>query len=293
MALMALRYAYNTNGTGRHRLDDALALIAEAGYDGVALTLDHHHFDPLADGWEHRAKALRRRLDELGLASVIETGAHFLLDFRHKHEPTLISAAHPGRARRLDYLRRATDIAAIVGSESVTFWSGVLKAGVERSDAVEWLHEGTRAAVDYMLSRNVVPAFEPEPEMMVSTVDDYAALVRAVPEVKLALDLGHVLVTEEREPEAAVLEFGDRLATVHLEDMKRGRHEHLAFGTGDMDVGVALDALRSVKFEGLVCVELSRDSFRADVMIGQARRQLTAYEERLVSSSCIAAPIEC
>ena len=52
---------------------------------------------------------------------------------------------------------------------------------------------------------------------------------------------------------------------------------------------MALSALRSVGFEGLVCVELSRDSFRADVMIGQARQQLTAYEEQLVSASGTAA----
>lgn len=280
---MNLRYAYNTNGTGRHRLDDALVLVSEAGYDGVALTLDHHHFDPFAEDWERRAEALRRRLDELGLASVVETGAHFLLDFRQKHEPTLISAAAEGRARRLAYLRRATDIAAIIGSEALTFWSGVLKPGVGRHDASGWLRDGTLEAVAYMRGRGVVPAFEPEPEMMVSTVDDFADLARAVPDVRLALDLGHVLVTGEREPEAAVLEFGDRLATVHIEDMRRGRHEHLAFGDGDMDVGAALGALRKVGFSGLVCVELSRDSFRADTMIAQARRQLAAYERDLVA----------
>ena len=279
---MSLRFAYNTNGTGRHRLDDALVLIAEAGYDGVALTLDHHHFDPLADGWERRAEDLRRRLDGLGLKVVVETGAHFLLDFRHKHEPTLISPTHEARARRLGFLKRSTDIAAILGAEGLTFWSGVLKPPIVRADAMAWLHEGTAAAVDYMLSRGVVPAFEPEPEMMVSTVDDYLALIRVVPDLQLALDLGHLLVTGEREPHVAVLEFGNRLATVHLEDMKRGRHEHLAFGQGDMDVVAALSALRRVNFSGLVCVELSRDSFRADAMIGQARRQLAAYETRLV-----------
>lgn len=280
---MNLRYAYNTNGMGRHRLDDALVLVSEAGYDGIALTLDHHHFDPFAEDWERRAEALRRRLDELGLASVIETGAHFLLDFRQKHEPTLVSAAAEGRARRLAYLRRATDIAAIIGSEALTFWSGVLKPGVRRPEASAWLAEGTREAVAYMRGRGVVPAFEPEPEMMVSTVDDYADLARAVPDLGLALDLGHVLVTGEREPEAAVLEFGDRLATVHIEDMRRGRHEHLAFGDGDMDIGASLGALREVGFTGLVCVELSRDSFRADTMIAQARRQLAAYERDLVA----------
>jgi sugar phosphate isomerase/epimerase len=41
-----LRFAYNTNGAANHRLADAVAIIAEAGYDGVALTLDFQHLDP-------------------------------------------------------------------------------------------------------------------------------------------------------------------------------------------------------------------------------------------------------
>ena len=40
-----LRYAYNTNGLQNHRLDHALELLAENGYDGVALTLDVQHLD--------------------------------------------------------------------------------------------------------------------------------------------------------------------------------------------------------------------------------------------------------
>ncbi|MGL5839906.1 MAG: hypothetical protein ACRCY3_15540, partial [Sphingorhabdus sp.] len=74
---MTLRFAYNTNGAANHRLDDALILIAEAGYDGVALTLDHHHFDPFAPGPARRAAALARRLKTLGLGVVIETGARY------------------------------------------------------------------------------------------------------------------------------------------------------------------------------------------------------------------------
>ena len=43
-----LRYGYGTNGLADLRLDDALALLADLGYDGVGLTLDHIHLDPLA-----------------------------------------------------------------------------------------------------------------------------------------------------------------------------------------------------------------------------------------------------
>ncbi len=277
---MSLRYAYNTNGLAWHRLDDALVIVAEAGYDGIALTLDHHHLDPFAADWERDAKALRRRVDELGLGVVIETGAHFLLDHRQKHEPTFVSAAAEGRRRRLDFLKRAADIGVILGAEVLSFWAGRIKPGVDPAAATAWLHEGTAAIVDYAQKQGIVPALEPEPEMFVSTVDDFAALQRAVPGVKLALDLGHVLVTGEREPDAAIREFGAHIADVHLEDMKRGDHVHLAFGDGDMDVPAALTALQDISFRGLVCIELSRDSYRADTMVSQARQAVASYERK-------------
>jgi sugar phosphate isomerase/epimerase len=90
-----LRYAYNTNGAAHHRLDDALALVADAGYDGVALTLDVHHLDPFAPDLPSRARALGARLRALGLGLVVETGARYLLDPRAKHEPTLVTADPP------------------------------------------------------------------------------------------------------------------------------------------------------------------------------------------------------
>jgi hypothetical protein len=92
---MSLRYAYNTNGLTSHRLDDALALLADCGYDGVAVTLDVAHHDPFAPDLAGRSRALRRRLDGLGLGSVVETGARFLLDPRRKHHPTLVSPDPP------------------------------------------------------------------------------------------------------------------------------------------------------------------------------------------------------
>ena len=209
---------------------------------------------------------------------MIETGARYLLAPRRKHEPTFVSATPEERARRVAFLRRAVDVGAILGAEAVSFWGGVPKPGVALADAREWLGEGIAAVAGYAVERGVVPALEPEPGMIVETVDDFAVLARTVPGLRLALDLGHLLVTGEREPAGAVREFGPVLGTVSIEDMKRGEHVHLPFGEGDMDLPACLQALEEVSFGGLVCVELSRDSHRADTMVGQARRELAEYQ---------------
>ena len=276
-----LRYAYNTNGASNHRLDDALVLIAEAGYNGVALTLDHHHHDPFAADAPGRNAQLAARLRELGLSLVVETGARYLLDARQKHEPTLLTASAAGRARRLDFLTRCLDVCAACQGETVSFWAGVPQPGVTPAQAWEWLLEGVQQVAAAAHERGVVASLEPEPGMLVETVDDYRRVQAAAPSLRMALDTGHLLVTGEREPAAAVREFAPHLGTVALEDMRRGVHEHLPFGEGDMDVPAVLAALHEIQFPGLVCVELSRESPRAHLMIPQALAYLRQAESQL------------
>ena len=279
---MSLRFAYNTNGVANHRFQDALRLIADSGYDGVALTLDHHHFDPFAPRLAHRAGVLAGQLERLGLGLVVETGARFLLEPRAKHEPTLISPEPEGRERRLDFLRRAVDICATCRGDAVSFWAGVPRPGVDAEAAWGWLVDGVARLSDYAASRGVVAAVEPEPGMRVETVDDWCRLReevarRGAAPIRLALDVGHLMVTQERVPADAVRELAPVLGTVALEDMKRGVHEHLPFGEGDLDVSSVLRALVESRFDRLVCVELSRDSHRAHTMVPQALEWLRAH----------------
>ena len=270
-----MRFAFNTNGAANHRLDDALNLIADAGYDGVALTLDIHHLDPFAPDFAGRRRALAARLKVLGLGAVIETGARFLLDPRAKHEPTLLTADPDGRARRIDFLTRALEVAADTGADAMSFWAGVPKPGVVAADARGWLEQGAAEIARRAEQLGAVAALEPEPGMLIETVDDWRAL--AIPGLRLALDTGHCLVTGERDPAATVREFAAHLGTVSIEDMKRGVHIHLPFGEGDMDLPGVLQALRDVQFDRLVCVELSRESHRADTMIPASLAYLRAH----------------
>jgi len=273
---MSLRLAYNTNGAANHRLDDALMLIADAGYDGVALTLDHHHHDPFDPQWERRTEVLAKRLGELKLGSVIETGARYLLEAREKHEPTLLNPLPEGRRRRVEFLVRAIDIAALLGSETVSFWAGVPKAEVPQHQAWTWLEEGLEQVCAAAERKRVSVSLEPEPGMLVETVADYARLAQRLPNLRLALDTGHCLVTQDIAPEAAVRAYAGRLGTVAIEDMKRGDHTHLPFGEGDMDVPAVIAALHEIAFTKLVCVEYSRESPRAHLAIPEAIESLRA-----------------
>ena len=63
-----------------------------------------------------------------------------------------------------------------------------------------------------------------------------------------------------------------RLFNVHLEDMRRGVHEHLMFGDGEMDFESVFAVLREFDCTAPVQVELSRHSHDA---VETARR---AYE---------------
>ena len=176
------------------------------------------------------------------------------------------------------FLTRALDIAARLESETMSFWAGVPKPGVGREQAFGWLHEGLSQVLDAAERVRVPASLEPEPGMLVETVADYAALAERHPRLRLALDTGHCLVTEDVEPADAVRAHADRIGTVAIEDMARGDHTHLPFGTGDMDVPAVLAALREVRFTGLVCVELSRESPRAHQAIPESIAYLREAE---------------
>src|SRR5258706_13488513 len=118
--------AYNTNGLAHHRLDDALRLLADLGYDGVALTPDVAHRDLTATSerdWENVARLCESRK----LRVVVETGARFALDPRRKHWPNLMSSDAAAGERRIAYYRKAMRLAQVLRAELVSIWSGALE----------------------------------------------------------------------------------------------------------------------------------------------------------------------
>jgi sugar phosphate isomerase/epimerase len=279
---MSLRFGYGTNGFGSHRLDHALEVIAGLGYDGVALTVDHPHLDPFGPDLAVRTAAVRRRLDRLGLAVVVETGARYVMDPWHKHEPTLVSTE--GRDRRVDLLCQAVRIGADLGAEAVSFWSGFLPEGTGEEEGWRRLVAGVDTVLAAAKRHDMVCAFEPEPGMFVDTVAGVLELRRRLgsPErLRVTLDIGHCVCNEPGTVAECVHTAGPLLANVQLDDMVPGVHEHLEFGAGQVDLPEALGALLDVGYSGLAAVELPRHGHAAPVV---AARSLETLRTALVEA---------
>ncbi len=278
----SMRFGYGTNGFWDHRLDDALAIIADLGYQGVGLTLDHPHLDPFSLDVKARVAAIGRRLDSLGLAVVVETGARYLLDPRRKHEPTLVSAKD--RDVRVDLLRRAVRIADSLGAGAVSFWSGILPAGTTPGQGWDRLASGVEKVLVTAEEFGVDLAFEPEPGMFAERLEDVLELRRRLgdPErLRVTLDVGHGVCNEPDGPEGAVARAGSLIANVQLDDMRPRVHEHLEFGEGDIDLAGVLGALDRAGYTGVAAVELPRHGHAAPLVAERSKRALDAAWERV------------
>ncbi|MFT5050043.1 MAG: L-ribulose-5-phosphate 3-epimerase [Chlamydiales bacterium] len=282
---------YNTNGLAHHRLLDALRLLSDLGYEGVAITPDVGVLDPLQLDRGLMADT-RSWAQDLGLALSIETGARFVLDARRKHYPTLLEDDPQARARRVDFLKRSIDMAAALEAPLVSLWSGAApdgcvaddpdSPGAEDARAIGWerLCHGLTQVLEHGRECGVQIAFEPEPGMFIERPGGYGELLErlgpAGDALGLCLDVGHLLVTGDLPVERVIHAWAPRLVHVHLDDIADGIHEHCMFGSGDLDLTATLSALIEVGYDGMAAVELSRDSHRGAAAAGEAMDRIRA-----------------
>ena len=264
---------YNTNGFAHHYLDDAIDIIAELGYGGLAFTFDVNHFEPAHPNAFARIADFADRIAERKLACVIETGARFILDPRHKHQPTLISPDPHDRTRRWDFLQLCADFAPKFGSSVLSFWSGTPIDNAPSSELMNRLVEGCQTLADAARSQNVRLAFEPEPGMFIDTMEKFAELHSRVnhPNFGLTVDVGHLVCDGELPISKHLVRWKDWLWNVHIEDMRRGVHDHRMFGEGEVDFADVFAGLRAANYSGMVSVELSRHSHDA---VNTARKSI-------------------
>lgn len=256
-----LRLGYNSNGFPHHRLEDALPWLAELGYGAVAITPDVGRLDPRTTADSEVAR-IGRLCAQLDLEPVLETGGRFILDPRRKHRPNLLEPDGGWRAR-LDLLLQMARWCELLGARVLSLWSGELPPGQDDAGAEGRLAAALEELGGRALQHGVTLALEPEPGHWIGTLESYRRFCAAHPGLcRLTLDVGHLLVTGEAEPHAAVARMRDEIANLQLDDMRRRIHRHLPPGEGDLDWPALAAALRGAGLNAPACWELSRDGHR-------------------------------
>ena len=276
-----MRPGFSTNSIGDVPPADAVAILADLGYQSLALTPDRGLFGGIATGslagLSVEIDHWRSLLAHTRMACTIETGARHLLDPLHKHEPTLVSPDPSARKRRIDFLLAAVDLAAELGTTSgatsgvksnapcLSLWSGVGRDAADDSTNLDRLRTGLGPVIERATKRGVRLGFEPEPGMVIDTLGRWALLRDRLGNPAcfgLTVDLGHLECLGEWPLAARLKPYVETIVNVHVDDMLACRHDHLPLGAGDVDFAALLPLLAAAGYDGGLHVELPRQSHR-------------------------------
>jgi sugar phosphate isomerase/epimerase len=260
---------YNTNGFSNHDSMSAVKIISNIGYQSIALTVDHHCLNPFSDSLQKQKGDLRSFLCDHRMKIVIETGARFLLNPMHKHEPTMMSSDFQ---KRLDFYMYCIELAAEFDADCVSIWSGILRESLSDEAALERLAKNLREVLLFAEKCGVTISFEPEPGMFIDTTASFERLRQWIDSstLKMTMDVGHLYCLHEVPIANYLQRFENQIVNVHIEDMRAGVHEHLMFGEGEMNFPPIFESLKSIGYKGCVNVELSRHSHDAPNAAKQA-----------------------
>lgn len=260
-----MRIGFSTNSIGDIDPLEALPLLHDLGYRSLAITLDHNVLNPFGPNVADEASRWRAALAAQGMTCVVETGARHLLDSRLKHEPTLVSAEADARKRRIALLSRAIDVAAALGAECVSLWSGAVRDAAGEEELWARLSAGMAPVLEHAQARGMTIGFEPEPGMFVDTLARFGTLLDRLDisgHLGLTVDIGHLICMGERPAAEALRPWLGRIVNVHVDDMFACRHDHLPLGAGEVDFGPVIAVLTDSGYQGGLHVELPRQSHR-------------------------------
>lgn len=256
--------AFSTNAYIRHTLSEAVERITTHGYAGVEILGDEPHaFFPEFDDADR--DELLTVLDDTGI-TVSNINANTATGYYNDappssfFEPSVITADDAEREWRIEYTKRAIDLADAVDAPAVCLATGRPLPGTPPERAHEYLRDSLDSILDYAEEHGVKVGIEYEPELLVECTDEALALIADVNRESLGinLDLGHAAVYGE-DPTEAIRRSAGHITGIHMEDIvggRRGKHYHRVPGEGNLDFRAMFDALDDIRYDGFATLEL-------------------------------------
>jgi sugar phosphate isomerase/epimerase len=218
--------------------------MADMGIEFLDLTLE----PPRAGSWQINARQVREMIQRRNLGVVGHT-AYYL---------PLASPFEELRETAVEACRKCLNFFSEVGAK----WMNIHPDSHAPLHSKKFLIEKNRQSLQELLEHaeklGMGVMVENIPGRTFNSVHDLGALLDALPELGLHLDLGHCNLSPiPRNTETILSVFGERLKHVHLHDNKGGSEDlHLALGCGTMDIPGIVRSLKKCGYDSTITLEV-------------------------------------
>jgi sugar phosphate isomerase/epimerase len=248
-----LPLGFSSVGLSDHRLTDAVRLIAEIGYDAIALRLHRRDLNARS------ARRLQQRLEQLFVLApdrqwILETDGRFLLDREQADQPTIMDPDKEARQLRINVIRRA--LRAVSNFEGiVTVISGPCPPGMEESTALDRLAESLLELNREAQRLGVTLALRPAVGNLISRISHYERLLQWIPgeTIPLAVDIASMLRGHELPVNALIARHADKVCCVFAADVAGHEEDDLPPGAGQIHWPALVAGLKAC-WHGPLCV---------------------------------------
>lgn len=276
-----MKFAFSSNGFLRHRLVDAIGIVASAGYRGIEIMADVPHAYPLhlTDAHIHD---IRTALSDHGL-EVSNLNAFMHHADGDTYHPSWIEHDPALRAKRVDYTLRCVDLAVQLGAANISTEPGGPLHGMNRDQGLQLFKEGLNQVETTAREAGVRILIEPEPGLLIENSRQFLELFQGLDHDVFGLnfDVGHFYCVNEDLPQL-IRDMKGIARHYHLEDIPPSRaHHHLMLGEGAIDLHEALNTIHETGYSGFVTVELYTYAHAAPDAARDAFRFLRRWEETM------------
>jgi protein FrlC len=251
-----MRLGTATSVLYQYAIQDAVAVVARAGFDGVDIWGGRPHVYRQDLSREELAE-LRRLIADHGLTVVSLMPAFY----RYPHS---LSNPNPKvRADSIDYMRQCIDNAAILGAGIVLVVPDHSLYGQPREDSlgrfVDSVDAVARYASQYDLKLGIEILYYDETDF-VNSADDALHIIGQLGQGNIGVVLDSGTLNLSREPlEEMLARLGDLVLQVHVNDNHGEREQqNLIPGEGTYDFPTLIRTLRAHGLGGFLSAELTK-----------------------------------
>jgi sugar phosphate isomerase/epimerase/S-ribosylhomocysteine lyase LuxS involved in autoinducer biosynthesis len=238
MTMGIIKLSYSTFGLTKLDFMEAIDAVGAAGYAGIEIAFHRDQFNPF-DIDDDYLDAVRKRLAKAGVqGACVATASHFFDPLR-PHEPSLLDPDLAGRKRRIDLVKRGIHVARRLGIPLVTCGSGFIRAEHIRNPSIDphdLLVDSIRQCLlEIRPDEDITLLIEPEPGMLIETIDDGLTLVDEIdsPHFRLHVDLCHAYCSEP-DYIAALARAAPLTRYLHISDTRQGYNLKIASDSDEL-----------------------------------------------------------